>query len=221
MPSPRSPTKVRVAIVDDETLIREGLAALLSLMPEVEVVAQGSSGQEALRIAEEQVPDVLLLDVRMPGMNGVAVTRRLHARNSPVRVLLLSTFPHDEYVIEGLRAGACGYLLKRTDSDGLLAAIQTVARGESVIDPAVTGRVIAHLREGQEVPVFHERLTDRERQVLALLAEGASNAEIAARLGVSEGTVKNHVSHILGKLGARDRAHAARLAVEWGLLYDD
>ena len=212
---------IRVAVVDDETLIREGLAALLALMPEVEVVAQGSNGQEALRIAEEYTPDVLLLDVRMPGMNGVAVTRQWRARNSPARVLLLSTFPHDEYVIAGLRAGARGYLLKRTDSERLLAAIQAVAAGEAVIDPAVTGRVIAHLQEGEEAPVFHERLTDRERQVLRLVVEGASNAEIAARLGVSEGTVKNHVSHILGKLGARDRTHAARLAVEWGLLYED
>ena len=212
---------IRVAIVDDETLIREGLAALLALMPEIQVVAQGSNGQEALRIAEQYSPDVILLDVRMPGINGVAVTRWLREHHSPVRVLLLSTFPYDKYVIEGLRAGASGYLLKRTDPDRLLDAIRAVAAGKSVIDPAVTEQVIAHLRKGEGMPVFHERLTDRERQVLRLVVEGASNAEIATILGVSEGTIKNHVSHILGKLGARDRTHAARLAIEWGLLYEE
>ncbi|RME89748.1 MAG: DNA-binding response regulator [Anaerolineae bacterium] len=209
---------IRVAVVDDEALIREGLAALLSLMPDVDVVAEGGDGRAALHIAEEYTPDILLLDVRMPGMNGVAVTRELRARCPQVRVLLLSTFPHDEYVIEGLRAGACGYLLKRIDSERLLQALRAVMAGEAVIDPAVTGRVIAHLQEGAKDVRFHERLTPREHQVLALLAEGASNAEIAGRLHITEGTAKNHVSHILAKLGARDRAHAARLAVEWGLL---
>lgn len=213
---------MRIAIVDDEALVRQGLAALLTLMPEVEVVAQGGNGQEAISIYEQFTPDILLLDVRMPGMNGVAVTRRLLARHPQARVLLLSTFPHDEYVIEGLRAGARGYLLKRAPAEQLRATLHKVMDGEAVIDPAVTDRVIAHLQSAQETgaPQLHERLTQRERQVLALVAQGAPNTAIAAELGISEGTVKTHISHILSKLGARDRAHAVRLAVEWGLLND-
>jgi DNA-binding NarL/FixJ family response regulator len=214
---------IRVVLVDDEALVREGLAALLALTPDVEVVAQGKTGQEALRVYYQFTPDILLLDVRLPGMNGVAVTRQLLARHPQARVLLLSTFPHDEYVIEGLRAGARGYLLKRAPLDQLRAALHTIMAGEAVIDPAVTERVIAHLREGGQdaAPRLHERLTRREREVLTLVAQGASNTAIAARLGISEGTVKTHISHILAKLGAHSRAHAARLAVEWGLLNDD
>ncbi|RME08084.1 MAG: DNA-binding response regulator [Anaerolineae bacterium] len=211
---------IRIAIVDDEALVREGLVALLSLMPEVEVVAQGEDGQAALRITEQLSPDILLLDVRMPGMNGVAVTRKIATCNPETRVVLLSTFPNDQYVIEGLRAGARGYLLKRTSSTRLRAALHSVMNGEAIIDPGVTDRVIAHLKPDQQetTPCLSERLTARERQVLALLVEGAANAEIADALGISPGTVKNHISHILSKLGARDRTHAARLAVEWGLL---
>jgi len=138
-------------------------------------------------------------------------------------VLLLSTFPHDEYVIEGLRAGARGYLLKRAPLEQLRDALHAIMAGKSVIDPAVTERVIAHLREDESAaaPRLHERLTRRERQVLALVAEGAANPAIAAALEISEGTVKIHISHILAKLGVHSRAHAARLAVEWGLLNDD
>jgi DNA-binding NarL/FixJ family response regulator len=213
---------IRVAVVDDETLIRESLAALISLSPEFEVVAQGANGDDALQIAAWQRPDVMLLDVRMPGANGVATAREIHAHYQSIKVIMLSTFPHEAYVIEGLRAGAKGYLLKSIDSDKLLEAIRAAHAGKSVLDPSLTDKVIEHIKkEVPTIPQFHERLTQREREVLALLAEGASNAEIANRLHISKGTAKNHVSHILAKLCARDRAHAARLAIEWGLLNAD
>ncbi|MFQ5344292.1 MAG: response regulator [Anaerolineae bacterium] len=210
---------IRIAIVDDQTLVREGLASLLALVPDLTVVGTAANGREALALVAEQSPDVVLMDVRMPGMNGVAATREIRARYPHTRVIVLTTFDHDEYVFESLRAGASGYLLKNANPDRLAAAIRAVHAGDSILDPAVTQKVIQRAThpEGEE-PALTERLTPREREVLRLMAEGATNAEIAARLWLAEGTVKNHVSHILGKLRARDRAHAVRLAVEWGLL---
>ena len=216
-----SMNNIRVAIVDDQTLIREGLASLLALVPDLTVVGKAAGGREALALVAEQSPDVVLMDVRMPGMNGVAATRKIRARYPHTRVIVLTTFNNDEYVFESLRAGASGYLLKNADPDHLAAAIRAVHAGDSILDPAVTQKVIrraTHPR--QDEPALTERLTPRERQVLRLMAEGASNAETAERLCLAEGTVKNHVSRILGKLGARDRAHAVRLAVEWGLLHE-
>jgi len=213
-------SNIRVAIVDDQTLIREGLASLLALAPDLTVVGKAADGREALALVAEQSPDVVLMDVRMPGMNGVAATRQIRARYPHTRVIVLTTFDHDEYVFESLRAGASGYLLKNADPDHLAAAIRAVHAGDSILDPAVTQKVIRRATRPEAEPALTERLTPRERQVLRLMAEGASNAEIAAQLCLAEGTVKNHVSHILGKLGARDRAHAVRLAVEWGLLHE-
>ena len=213
-------SNIRVAIVDDQTLIREGLASLLALAPDLTVVGKAADGREALALVAEQSPDVVLMDVRMPGMNGVAATRQIRARYPHTRVIVLTTFDHDEYVFESLRAGASGYLLKNADPDHLAAAIRAVHAGDSILDPAVTQKVIRRATRPEAEPALTERLTPRERQVLRLMAEGASNAEIAERLCLAEGTVKNHVSHILGKLGARDRAHAVRLAVEWGVLHE-
>jgi DNA-binding NarL/FixJ family response regulator len=210
---------IRIAIVDDQTLVREGLASLLALVPDLTVVGTASDGREALALVAEQAPDVVLMDVRMPGMSGVAATHKIRARYPHTRVIVLTTFDNDEYVFESLRAGASGYLLKNADPDRLAAAIRAVHAGDSILDPAVTQKVIQRAThpEGEE-PALTERLTPRERDVLRLMAEGATNAEIAARLWLAEGTVKNHVSHIRSKVGARDRAHAVRLAVEWGLL---
>jgi len=210
---------IRIAIVDDQTLVREGLASLLALVPDLTVVGTAADGRQALALVAEQSPDVVLMDVRMPGMSGVAATHEIRARYPHTRVIVLTTFDSDEYVFESLRAGASGFLLKNADPDYLATAIRAVHAGDSILDPAVTQKVIrrATHSEGEE-PALTERLTPREREVLRLMAEGATNAEIAARLWLAEGTVKNHVSHILGKLGARDRAHAVRLAVEWGLL---
>ncbi|MCP4645293.1 MAG: response regulator transcription factor, partial [bacterium] len=211
--------RIRIAIVDDQTLVREGLASLLAMVPDLTVVGRAADGRAALALVAEQSPDVVLMDMRMPGMNGVAATREIRARHPHTRVIVLTTFDDDEYVFESLRAGASGYLLKNADPDHLAAAIRAVHAGDSILDPAVTQKVIRRAtRPGEEKPTITERLTPRERDVLRLMAEGAANAEIAAQLYLAEGTVKNHVSRILGKLGARDRAHAVRLAVEWGLI---
>lgn len=211
---------IRVAVVDDQTLVREGLASLLSLVPDLLVVGTAADGREALALVAEHSPDVVLMDVRMPGMNGVAVTRAICARHPHTRVIVLTTFDNDEYVFESLRVGASGYLLKNADPNHLATAIRAVHAGESILDPAVTEKVIRRATQADAEPALTERLTPREREVLGLVAEGATNAEIADALCLAEGTVKNHVSHILSKLGAQGRAHAARLAIEWGLLYE-
>lgn len=215
--------RIRVAVVDDQTLIRDGIAALLALLPDLEVVGKAASGDQALELAARQSPDVVLMDVRMPGMNGIAATREICARLPAARVIVLTTFDDDEYVFEALRAGAAGYLLKNADPDHLAQAIRAVHAGQSILDPAVTAKVVHYLNrlppDAAPQSLSAERLTDRERDILRLMAQGVSNGEIARRLALSEGTVKNHVSHILGKLGARDRAHAVRLAVEWGLAH--
>ena len=210
--------KINILIVDDQTLIREGLAALLDLSPDLRVVGKAADGRQALAQVEALQPDVVLMDVRMPGMNGVAATRQIRARCPNVRVIVLTTFDRDEYVFESLRAGAAGYLLKDADPPRLAAAIRAVYAGDAILDPAVTQKVIRRAAHSQSAETLTERLTPREREILRLMTAGATNVEIAARLHLAEGTVKNHISHILGKLKARDRAHAARLAVEWGLL---
>ncbi|MFH1634491.1 MAG: response regulator transcription factor [Chloroflexota bacterium] len=209
---------IRVAIVDDQTLIREGLALLLALVPDLRVVGQAANGREALALVAEQSPDVVLMDVRMPGMNGVTATREISLHYPDTRVIVLTTFDNDEYVFESLKAGASGYLLKNADPDYLAAAIRAVHGGDSILDPAVTDKVIRRATRPGTEPALTGRLTPREREVLRLMAAGDSNAEIAEHLCLAEGTVKNYVSHVLGKLGARDRAGAVRLAVEWGLL---
>lgn len=212
--------KIHVAVVDDQTLIREGLASLLALMPDLKVVGKAADGREALALVTEKAPDVVLMDVRMPGMNGVAATREICARHPRTRVIVLTTFDYDEYVFESLRAGASGYLLKDADPEHLAAAIRAVHAGDSILDPAVTEKVIRRATRPGAEPTLTERLTPREREVLHLMAEGITNTEIAEQLCLAEGTVKNYVSQVLGKLGARGRAHAVRMAVEWGLLND-
>lgn len=210
---------IRIVIVDDQTLLREGLSALLGLIPDLLVVGQAADGRQALDLVEKLRPEVVLMDVRMPGMNGVAATRQVRARHPETRVIVLTTFDNDEYVFEALQAGASGYLLKNADPDHLAAAIRAVQRGEAVLDPAVTQKVIRRAASSNmDDATLSERLTRREREILTLIAEGLTNPEIAARLSLAEGTVKNHVSHVLEKLNARDRAHVVRLAVEWGLL---
>ncbi len=212
-------SKIRIIIVDDQTLIREGLAVLLNMSPDLAVIGKAADGREALALVAAQMPDVVLMDVRMPGMNGVTATREICTRYPHTRVIVLTTFDRDEYVFESLQAGASGYLLKNADPDFLSSAIRAVYAGDSILDPAVTQKVIRRAAHAeQKYPPLTERLTPRERDVLRLIAENATNAEIAARLYLAEGTVRNHVSHILGKLGTHDRAHAARLAVEWGLV---
>lgn len=217
-------TRITVAIVDDQTLVREGLATLLSLTSDIQVVGTAGDAEQAFALVDAQIPDVVLMDVRMPGMNGVAATQKILARHPGIRVIVVSTFDDDEYVFGSLRVGAAGYLLKNADPDSLARAIRAVHAGHSMLDPSITRKVIRRMtfladRSATE-PAISERLTRRERQVLRMVVGGLSNSQIARRISLSEGTVKNHVSHILSKLGARDRAHAVSLAVRWGLMDD-
>lgn len=215
---------IRILIADDQVLLREGVAALLGMFPDLEIVGKASGGHEAIEMAERLQPDVVLMDVRMPDMNGIAATHRIRERFPHIRMLILTTFDNDEYVFEALKSGAAGYLLKDADPERLVAAIRSVYAGQSILDPLVTNNVIrrmVHLSDTESwEPILTERLTDREREVVTMMAAGAGNAEIAAQLTLAEGTVKNYVSQIIAKLNARDRAHAVRLAVEWGLLCD-
>ena len=214
---------VRVMVVDDQRLMREGLRILLELGPDIEVVGEASDGAEALARYEELKPDVVLMDVRMPVMDGVEATRRLTESDPSARVIILTTFDDDAYVFDGLRAGALGYLLKDVSGSELADAIRTVVGGGALIEPSVARKVVkafARLspRRRSTEPVLAEPLSEREKEVLRLLAQGLSNREIADRLFLAEGTVKNYVSSILQKTGARDRTQAAILAKEWGII---
>lgn len=210
---------VRVLLVDDQTLFRAGLRTLLSTRSELEVVGDAENGQVALERAAATRPDVVLMDLKMPVLDGVAATRKLRVQMPSVRVVALTTFEDDELVFECLRAGAVGYLLKDAPTDKLVEAVLAAARGESVLQPSVASKVLAELtRLGSGVPSGElAKLSDRERDVLRLIARGASNKEIASALFIAEGTVKNHVTNILTKLEVDDRTQAALRARELGL----
>jgi len=217
------PDPIRILLVDDQRLMREGLRTLLELEPDLQVAGEAGDGQAALDAYAALQPDVVLMDVRMPGMDGVEATRRLRAGWPAARVIILTTFDEDAIVFEGLRAGAQGYLLKDVSGEELAAAVRAVAAGGALIEPSVARRVLAEFARlapparppdaGLAGP-----FSDRERDILRLLAGGLSNREIAARLCLAEGTVKNHVTAILQKLGARDRTQAALRARELGIL---
>jgi DNA-binding NarL/FixJ family response regulator len=216
-------TTIRVLLADDQALFREGLRTLLSLHADLEIIGEAANGEEALRQAAALRPDVVLMDLRMPVLDGVTATRRLCAAQPATRVIILTTFDDDEYVFDGLRAGAVGYLLKDAPSDKLVEAIRAVARGESFLQPSVTAKVVAEFarlgdRRRDQPEGLAEPLSDREIEILRLVAAGASNKEIAEQLVIAEGTVKNHITNILGKLGARDRTQAALRGRELGLV---
>jgi DNA-binding NarL/FixJ family response regulator len=217
-------TAVRVLLVDDQTLFRAGLRTLLSTRPELEVVGEAENGQEALRVAAQTRPDVVLMDLKMPVLDGVAATRRLRVQLPACRVVALTTFEDDELVFEVLRAGAVGYLLKDAPVERLVEATLAAARGESVLQPSVASKVLAELSRlasqpsAPAPPSLLDRLSERERDVLRLVSRGASNKEIAAALFLAEGTVKNHVTAILTKLEVDDRTQAALRARELGLI---
>jgi DNA-binding NarL/FixJ family response regulator len=205
---------VRVLLADDQALFREALATLLGARPEVQVVGEAGDGFQALQRSADLRPDVVLMDLHMPVLDGIAATRRLRAEQPEVRVLALTTFDDDEDVFEALRAGALGYLLKDVSSDRLVEAVLAAARGESVLQPSVAAKVVARLAQLDAAPRSRPQplvvpLSDRELDVLRLLADGRSNREIAGDLFLAEGTVKNHVTNVLAKLGARDRTQAA------------
>lgn len=215
---------IRVLLVDDQVLFREGLETLLSVHKDIQVVGNASNGQEAFDVAAHVRPDVVLMDVRMPVLDGVRATSLLKDALPQCRVIVLTTFDDDEYIFDALRAGAVGYLLKDVASAQLVEAIRAVARGESILEPSVAAKVIAEFsRVSSMVPSMQmeqlvEPLSERELEILSLIARGASNKEIAGQLFIAEGTVKNHVTHILSKLGVRDRTQAAIKAKELGLL---
>ncbi len=214
---------IRVALADDQELVRAGFVALLDAEDDFEVVGEAADGEQAVRIAERCAPDVLLMDIRMPGVDGIEATRRIAARPelACVHVVILTTFELDEYVFEGLRAGAAGFLVKDTDAAELIRAVRVVASGEAILAPAVTRRLIAEFtlrtRTPRQLPHLDE-LTPREREVLALIATGLSNEEISRQIYISPATVKTHASRAMTKLGARDRAQLVVFAYQAGLI---
>ncbi|MFD9949053.1 response regulator [Nonomuraea sp. NPDC059023] len=207
---------VRIVIADDEDLIRAGLRVILDSEPDLSVVGEAADGASVVPVVRRERPDVVLMDVRMPAVDGIQATRRLVAMEEPPKVLVVTTFENDDYVYDALRAGADGFLLKRTRPEELVSAIRTVARGESLLFPAAI-RALAGSRPRVQVPGI-ERLTGREGDVLRLMAKGLSNGEIAAELVVSAETVKTHVGNVLTKLGARDRTQAVIAAYESGFV---
>ena len=208
---------IRVLLVDDQTLVRQGVRSLLELSQTVTVVGEAADGEEALTLLETLKPDVMLLDLRMPRLDGLGVLRALSGTADAPPTLILTTFDDDEPVLEGLRLGARGYLIKDVSLTQLLDAVETLALGKTLVQPAVTERLLRGLRKttypSLDVP---EGLTPRELEVTRLMAGGYSNKEIAGALGMSEGTVKNHVSSVLSKLGVRDRTRAVLRALELG-----
>ena len=214
---------IKILLVDDQPLFREGLRTLLSVQSDFEIVGEAGNGEEALSLARKLLPSVVLMDLQMPVLDGVAATRRLHQDLPDCRVIVLTTFDDDEMVFDGLRAGAIGYLLKDAPSEKLGEAIRSAARGESFLQPSVAAKVVAEFARLTSKPAMNSRalvepLSDRELEILSLIADGASNREIAGTLFLAEGTVKNHVTNILGKLGVRDRTQAALKARDTGLI---
>ena len=213
---------IRLLVADDQALVRDGFCSILGREPDIEIVAEAADGAEAVAAVNRTRPDVALLDIRMPVMDGLQAGRRILAAPDAPRVLMLTTFDADEYVYEALRCGASGFLLKDVRSGQLVEAVRTVAAGQSLLSPAITRRLIERfIMAGPGVPGQPRELaelTPREREVLLLIAEGLSNAEIAGRLYVSEATVKTHVNRLLAKLGLRDRVQAVVLAYESGII---
>jgi DNA-binding NarL/FixJ family response regulator len=213
---------IRVLICDDQALVRGGFRAILGAKPEIEVVGEAENGAEAVALAERRRPDVILMDIRMPVLDGVQATRQLVAQGSPARILVLTTFDLDEYVHAAIRAGASGFLLKDVTPAQLLEAIRVVAGGDALLAPSVTRRLLERfattLPVGDSSSSALAQLTARETEVLRLVANGRSNAEIAADLVLSEATVKTHISSVLRKLGLRDRVQAVIVAYETGLV---
>lgn len=226
--------QIRVLLADDQPLIREGLAIILNTQPDIQVVGQAADGREAIELARRTNPDVILMDIKMPHMDGITATREINRTHPNLPIIILTTYSEDELVFEGIRAGASGYWLKDITRSQLAEAVRGAARGEAQIDPAVAAQVLSEFQRMSDIihrrtaqpdqasmqedwPAIEE-LTPREETILKLLTEGLTNAGIAQRLHLSEGTVKNYVSEVLAKLHANDRTHAVVLAIKRGLL---
>lgn len=214
---------IKVVIADDQTLFRQGLCTLLSVQTDIEVVGEASNGEEALLLIAEYAPDVVLMDVEMPILDGVATTRRIRQEYPDCQVVILTTFDNDDYVFEGLRAGALGYLLKDSPADKLVDAIRMASHGESFLQPSIATRVVSEFSRLAEIAsqrkqTLTDPLTPRETEILRLIAQGMTNIEIAQRLVITEGTVKNHITAILSKLEVEDRTQAALRGKLLGLL---
>jgi len=216
-------SKIRVLVADDQEVIRTGLSIILNHQPDLEVVGQAADGEQAVAMAQALEPDVILMDIKMPQLNGIQATRQIIAARPKTQIIILTTYDTDDWVFDGIRAGAIGYLLKDTAGDQLAEAVRGALRGESQIDPAVARKVLREFqrltpkRKAADEPPL-EQLTEREEDVLKLMADGLANKDIAARLSLSEGTVKNHISVILDKLHANDRTQAVITALKRGLV---
>jgi DNA-binding NarL/FixJ family response regulator len=211
---------IRILICDDQDIVRQGLEAILRTVPDFEVIGLARDGAEALESISQDQPDIVLMDLKMPGMNGIVATQRIRDQFAEVKVLVLTTYDADEWVFDAIRSGASGYLLKDTPRDALVRAIEGTMSGETYVDPVVAGKLLAHAARTAPAPETKiiEDLSEREVEVLKLLARGLNNATIAERLFLSEGTVRNYVSAILSKLDVADRTQAAILALRYGLV---
>lgn len=210
---------MKILLCDDQTVIRDGLEMLLQLEKDFQVVGSAQDGFEALELTVAKQPDLILMDLKMPGMNGIEATREIRKKFPHIKILILTTYDDDEWFFDAIRAGASGYLLKDTPRQKIIEAIRGTMAGKSFVDPAVAGKLLNQVSSNQTQPasVLKDKLTERELDVLHLLAKGMSNSDVAAQLHLSEGTVRNHVSAILEKLGVSDRTQAAIIAIQHGL----
>ncbi|GAB4500256.1 MAG: response regulator transcription factor [Anaerolineales bacterium] len=210
---------MKILLCDDQAVIRDGMEMLLQLEKDFQVIGTAQDGFEAIELASSKSPDLILMDLKMPGMNGIEATREIRKKHPDVKILVLTTYDDDEWVFDAIRAGASGYLLKDTPRQKIIEAIRGTMDGKSFVDPAVAGKLLHQVANNQTQPasILMGKLTERELDVLRLLAKGMTNTDIAATLHLSEGTVRNHVSAILEKLGVSDRTQAAVIAIQHGL----
>jgi DNA-binding NarL/FixJ family response regulator len=210
---------MKILLCDDQAVIRDGLEMLLNLEKDFQVIGAAQDGAEAVELAAQKQPDLILMDLKMPIMNGIEATREIHAKFPNIKILVLTTYDDDEWVFDAIRAGASGYLLKDTPRQKIVEAIRGTVEGKSFVDPAVAGKLLNQVASKQTQPtsILTDKLTERELDVLRLIAKGINNSEIANQLHLSEGTVRNHVSAILEKLGVSDRTQAAVIAIQHGL----
>lgn len=210
---------MKILLCDDQAVIRDGLEMLLTLEKDFQVVGSAQDGAEAVELATQKQPDLILMDLKMPGTNGIEATRQIHAKFPNMKILVLTTYDDDEWVFDAVRAGASGYLLKDTPRQKIIEAIRGTVEGKSFVDPAIAGKLMNQVASNQKQPtsLLSDKLTERELDVLRLIAKGFNNNDVAAQLHLSEGTVRNHVSAILEKLGVSDRTQAAVIAIQHGL----